>query len=214
MTNLQTKILTGTWVQATWEQYIQTIENPAYEKAKTYYYNGQAKIEMSPVGPNHAKDNGILTLLVNLFGISKNIPMILFTNCSYRKTGIREAQPDASYYIGERIQLAPTGSSVVNLDTNQPPDLAIEIADTSLADDLGAKRLLYEELKVGEYWIVDVQKAQIIALKIIPKGSEHLSESEVLPGLQITLLEQALQRSRQTENTEVGNWFLSQIQAS
>ncbi len=57
--------------------------------------------------------------------------------CSYRKPGVREAQPDVSYYLGERALLAPQGSSVVNLDQVPPPDLAIEIADTSLNDDLG-----------------------------------------------------------------------------
>lgn len=52
-------------------------------------------------------------------------------NCSYRKRGMRAVQPDVSYYIGSRVTLAPTQSSIVDLDNNQPPDLVIEIADTS-----------------------------------------------------------------------------------
>jgi Uma2 family endonuclease len=137
--------------------------------------------------------------------------MRLRVNCSYRKTGVREAQPDASYYIGGAI--APTGSSVVDLDNNSPPDLVIEIADTSLADDLGQKRLLYEDLAVNEYWVVDVKKVQITAFKIIPNGgSQRISESNVLPGLAIALLEEGLRRSRETDNTSVASWFLATVQ--
>jgi len=100
----------------------------------------------------------------------------------------------------------------VNLDSLVSPDLAIEIADCSLLDDLGTKRIIYEELGVSEYWVVDVQKAQVIAFKIIGnRGSERLTESQVLPGLKVALLEEGLRRSRQTDNTEVGNWFLEEV---
>jgi hypothetical protein len=49
MSELQTKLPTDTWVVATWDEYIQTIENPAYEKAKGYYHNGQMRIEITPL---------------------------------------------------------------------------------------------------------------------------------------------------------------------
>jgi len=214
MSELQTKLPTDTWVIATWNEYIQAIENPAYEKAKGYYHNGQLRIEMPPVGPDHADGNGIIVILINLFGIAKAIPLRLRVNCSYRKIGVRECQPDASYYIAKRVQLAPQGSSVVDLDSNQPPDLAIEIADTSLADDLGEKRMLYEDLGVAEYWVVDVRKARITAFKIVANGgSQRVTESQALPGLAIALLEEALRRSRQSDNTSVGAWILAQVQA-
>ena len=213
MSELQTKLPTDTWVDCTWDEFIQVIEDQVYAKANCYYYNDQLRIEMPPVGPDHAGDNGIIAILINLFGIAKGIPMRLRVNCSYRKPGVREGQPDASYYVGERVHLAPRGSSVVNLDSNPPPDLAIEVADTSLADDLGQKRLLYEDLAVAEYWVVDVKKARITAFKIVPNGgSQRISESNVLPGLAIALLEEGLRLSREIDNTSVGAWFLAQVQ--
>ena len=212
MSQLPTKLLTDTWVTATWDEYIEIIKQPEYDRAKCYYYNGQLRIERAAVGPDHADDNGIIVILINLFGIAKGIKMRLLVNCSYAKTGVRGAQPDASYYVGDRVQTAPRGSSAVNLDSLASPDLAIEIADSSLIDDLGTKRMIYEELGVSEYWVVDVQKAQVIAFKIIAnRGSERLTESQVLPGLKVALLEEGLRRSRQTDNTEVGNWFLEEV---
>lgn len=215
MSELQTILPTDTWIDCTWDEYIQAIKNSAYEKAKCYYHNEQLRIEMPPVGPDRANNNGIIVILVNLFGIAKGLALRLFINCSYQKTGVREGQPDASYYIGKRVRLAPVGSSVVALDSNLPPDLAIEIADTSLSDDLGEKRILYENLGVAEYWVVNVKKARITAFRIIPKGgSQQINESLVLPGLAISLLEEGLRRSRQMDNTEVGAWFLAAVQGA
>jgi len=212
MNTLQTKVATDTWVTATWDEFIQISEDPADKKAKCYYRNGQMRFEMG-IGPNHARDNGITFFAVNLFCTIKGIAVNGLDNCSYRKPGVREAQPDISYYIGERSQLAPTGTAIVNLDIVPPPDLAIEVADTSLADDLGAKRLLYEELEVAEYWVVDVQNAQIIAFAIIANnGSRRITQSEILPGLSISLLEEALRRSRDENQAQVGAWLLAQFQ--
>ncbi len=146
MSKLQLKIPADTWIGATWDEYLETLENPLYEKAKSYYYQQQLRIEMAAVGANHADNNTIILLLVNLWGIGRSLPLKGFTNCSYRQQEIKEAQPDVSYYIGDGVKYAPTGNKVVNLDNNQPPDLAIEIAVSSLMDDLGPKRMLYEDL--------------------------------------------------------------------
>jgi len=45
---LKTKLPTDTWVRATWDEYIQEIADPAYQKAKCYYHNIKWRIEMSP----------------------------------------------------------------------------------------------------------------------------------------------------------------------
>ena len=37
MIELQTKISTDTWVAATWEEYIQIVDTPAYEKVHPRY---------------------------------------------------------------------------------------------------------------------------------------------------------------------------------
>lgn len=72
--------------------------------------------------------------------------------------------------------MIPWGTSIIDLDVYSAQDLVIEIANTSLADDRGEKRLLYEELKVAEYWIVDVQNVQIIAFAILcDSGSRRIT---------------------------------------
>lgn len=59
--------------------------------------------------------------------------------------------------------------------------------------------------------VVDVKRARITAFQIIPNGgSQRISESNVLPGLAIALLEEGLRRSREMDNTSIAAWFLAQ----
>ena len=210
--NSKAVIATDTWVIASWNEYIQMIEAPRLEKAKGYYDNGRMKIEMPPVGNDHASDHTIIIFAVNLFASIKGIPLNGKDNCTYRKTGIQEVQPDVSYYIGENADVVPYGTSIIDLNIYLRPDLAIEVANTSLADDKGEKRLLYEDVGVAEYWIIDVQNLQIIAFSIAEGGSRRITQSQVLPGLEISLLEAALRRTRQMNQSLVGSWLLNQFQ--
>jgi Uma2 family endonuclease len=127
--------------------------------------------------------------------------------------GRNEFQPDISVYVGENANRIPWGTRVVDVDTYPLPDLVIEISDTSLGDDLGAKRLQYEDLGIPEYWIVAVEIQQIFGFAISPDGSSRrIRTSQVLPGLGLNLLEQALQRSRTEHQAAVTTWFMGQIQ--
>lgn len=212
MSTIKPKIVTDQWVTATWEEYIQIVDDPAYEKAKGYYHNGQMRIEMAALGHDHASDNTIVSFVINLFTGIEAIPVKGLTNCTFRKTGVSECQPDISYYIGQRIQIVPRGTNIINLDTYQPPDLAIEIGKTTIADNLGRKRIMYEDLEISEYWVVDVEPAQVTAFSIADGGSRRITQSQVLPGFSISLLEEALQRNLQGDQSQVVGWLLNQLQ--
>lgn len=208
-----TQLLTDTWVVATWNEYIKILETPGYERAKGYYHNGRMLIVMSPTGFTHSCDRTIILFAVNLFCSLKSISLNGQISCSFRKVGLQECQPDVSYYIGENADLIPKLTKIVDLNKYPAPDLAIEISASTLSSDVGNKRLLYEELAVKEYWVVNVQKAQIKAFAIANNGSQSIVESMLLPGLSMNLLESALQRSREANQGTVGAWLLQQFQA-
>ena len=71
--------------------------------------------------------------------------------------------------------------------------------------------MLYEELQIAEYWIVDVQNVKVIAFAIKNGGSKRITESLILPGLKLNILTKALQRSRNTNHAEIGAWLMKQF---
>ena len=212
MNKITIPILSDVWVKASWEDYLKVLEENDLEKAKGYYYNGQYRLEMTPIGNDHASDQTIITYAINLYGTIKNLNLVGKTTCSYRKAGYREVQPDLSYYVGNRVSAVPYGTSIINLDRYPAPDLVIEVSKTTLSDDLGNKRLLYEELGVSEYWIVDVENVRVIAFKVSDGGSQKISTSQVLIGLEIAILEEALRQTRHSDHSRVGRWLMEQFQ--
>jgi Uma2 family endonuclease len=202
---------TDRWISATWEEFIKVLENPVYAEARCYYDKNQVKqmrIEVMPVGSEHADDNTVVIFAISLYCTLAGIPARGLTNCSYSKTGLQGCQPDISYYVGEQAALAPRSSSIVNLDEFAAPNLVIEISSSTIGDDLGKKRLLYEKLGISEYWVVDVQEVKIIAFEMHDGGSRQIMESILLGGLAIAILEEALKLSREKSQSEVGAWIL------
>ena len=46
----------------------------------------------------------------------------------------------------------------------------VEVADTTLTYDLGAKRKLYAKAGIQEYWVIDVTKRQLTVFRDLQKG--------------------------------------------
>jgi Uma2 family endonuclease len=166
---------------------------------------------MSPIGSDHASDHSIINTAINLYAASKGIALNGKDNCSYRMTGYREAQPDLSYYIGDAVNEILYGTGIVKLEKFVPPTLVVKISNTSLTDDQGRKRLLYEDLGVAEYWIVDVQEGKVIGFRMEDQGSYRIQTSRVLEGLELLILEEALKMTRQTSHTQVTKWLLKKF---
>ena len=206
-----TLLESDTWIAASWDQFLQAANNPEYGKGKFYYYQDHLRIEMSPIGNDHSRDHSIINNAISLYVTLKSINLNGNDNCSYRLSGHKEAQPDLSYYVGNNVSEVPYGTGIVNLDQYAPPDLVVEIANTSLSDDQGKKRLLYEALGVKEYWIVDVKANKVLAFKVENQGSYQIRDSVVLTGLKLDILEEALQKTRQTNHGEVMRWLLAQF---
>ena len=211
-TLLQAQPLLNTWQSATWDSFVQIADAPESEKLKCYYYNGRMRFEPMSTGADHSKDHMLSMFALSFFMASQGIEANGHNACSYRKTGMDEFQPDISYYVGEAAQEIPWGTRVVNLDQYPIPNLVIEISDISFADDFGTKRSQYEALGISEYWIVNVKKIQILVFAIEDGSTRQVQESRVLPGLNLKILEQALERSREESQSATNAWVMQQLQ--
>lgn len=210
---LQT-IETDAWVAAPWEDFLTFADDPTLIGGRFYYDCGFMRVEMSPLGSAHGRDNTIASTVAILYATVKNISLQGFTNTSFRKTGVRESQPDLAFYIGENLRIPPRNNAPVNLDLCDPPTLVIEIAASSLEDDIDRKQKLYQRLGIQEYWVIDTKNIRVIAFVLSPKNSFSISTSQVLPGLEIALVEAALQRSQTEDDGAVSRWLLTTFYSS
>lgn len=66
--------------------------------------------------------------------------------------------------------------------------LAIEVADTTLKEDLGWKADLYAQFGVREYWVIDIQSRQVMVHRLQAEGGYgkpevYAAEQQALPAL-------------------------------
>ena len=203
--------VTDAWVKASWEEFLAIADDPKYETSRFYYDQGYIRIEMAPIGSSHSQDNGIIYNLISLYATLKKIRIKGFVNCSFRKTGLQECQPDSAFYIGAEIRFPPRTNSPIDLNEFEAPTLVVENAATSVNDDLGRKRLLYERLGVKEYWVIDANTCDVIAFEIADARSGQIQESRILPGLEISVVEEALERSPTQDDGEINRWLIQKF---
>lgn len=116
-----------------------------------------------------------------------------------------------TFYLTTFDNIPSRSNAPIDLHQYAPPALVVEMAASSLSDDLGEKRLLYEQMDVQEYWVVDVNQTQVIAFSIANRGSRQIDTSQVLPALTITLIQETLERSRSEDHGAITRWLLSQF---
>lgn len=200
-----------TWIKATWDDFLTFADDPTLVSGRFYYDDGFMRIEMSPLGAAHGQDNSILSSIIVLYAALKGIPIKELTNTSFRKASIRESQPDIAFYIGQDVQPLPRNNSPINLNEIDPPTLVVEIAASSLEDDTDRKQKLYQKLGVKEYWVFDVQKTRVIASALSPTSIKPIRVSNVLPGLELALVEEALCRSQTEDDGAIIRWLISKF---
>ena len=109
-------------------------------------------IEMAPIHPPHAgRVNQLTELFVQRAGgravLAVQNPLII-SGLSVPQPDLALLRPRADYYSGSH----PTVSDVF---------LVVEVADTTLAFDLGTKVPLYARCGIAEVWVVDVNESAI-----------------------------------------------------
>lgn len=82
--------------------------------------------------------------------------------------GSSQPEPDIAVIRGDRSTFRNRHPNVSEVE------FIVEVADTSLALDLGKKKRIYAQAKVPEYWVLDVE-GETIELFREPVGEEYSS---------------------------------------
>jgi len=96
------------------------------------------------------KTTTLFQLLLICLQQSKNIPIKGLTNTSFRKNRYTGMSTRHGIYVGTAPRFPPEITPLLTSMIDSPT-LVVEVAASSLSDDIGRKQLLYERLGVKEY---------------------------------------------------------------
>jgi Uma2 family endonuclease len=214
-TTLASQIAPLQWQAATWQDYLAYQATETLERVRLFFNGHALLVDMGAEGIEHASTSDLFTLLFFIWFNARQpyLRVSSLGRCLLEKPEFRSASPDLVLYIGDPIpQWQPGELRRINLDHWRVPDLVGEIADTTLAFDLDEKKQIYADLKIPEYWVIDVKGRRVVAFRLQPDGHyQACTESIALAGLPIALLDQTLARLAIEPNFSVANWFAQAI---
>ncbi|MBX9583842.1 MAG: Uma2 family endonuclease [Gemmataceae bacterium] len=160
----------------TLEEYYRLAEDGYFDGRKVMLIEGEVFV-MSPMKDRHAK--GVVAVMEAVRGA-------FGTNFTYRPQmplelgGISDPEPDVAVILGP-FRVQPDGHPRSAL-------LVVEVADSSLAYDTGAKASLYAAGGIADYWVVDLVHNRVHVFRdpqpdpVAPHGADYLQRTTVLPG--------------------------------
>jgi Uma2 family endonuclease len=141
-----------------WEMYEAILDELGEGYAvRLTYYKGTLEFRM-PL-PKHEKAKSLIGYLVNVLLEELNIDCEVLGSTTFKRQDMQSGvEPDDCFYI--QNQAAVRGKDRLDLTVDPPPDLAIEI-DNSSQTSLNC----YEALRVPELWRYDGQVLKIYRLQ-------------------------------------------------
>ena len=138
-----------TTTKMTCDEFIELAERGQFAGQKVMLIEGEI-VPMAAMGVPHT--NSVLLTLQVLqqvfatgFVVRPQLPL--------RLNGISEPEPDFAVTVGQLRRSTSLPTTAV---------LIVEIADSSLGYDLGAKANLYASANIEDYWVLDIEHDQLI----------------------------------------------------
>jgi Uma2 family endonuclease len=200
---------------ASWQDYVSVRDSAEIDWRKIVFYKGWLWVDMDKEGPSHSRFSDLMTIIFGFWAfLHPDLKLESFGHCLIEKPDTDACAPDLVLYKGDNIpSWQPGEPRRIELTRHRLPDLVGEISDTTLNIDLDEQKQLYASLGIPEYWVIDVKGMRLFAF-VLKEGVYEISQSsQVLTGLPIALLEQALERLAEETNTAAASWLMQQLQS-
>jgi Uma2 family endonuclease len=202
---------------ATWQDYVALRDDETVDWQKIAFHQGWLWVDMGTEGPNHSGFSDFITMMFGFWAfLHPETTFQSYGRCLLELPETHACAPDLVLYKGDNIpRWQPKEPRRIDFKRDRLPDLVGEISDTSLSLDLDEQKRLYASLGIAEYWVIDVKGRRLFAFGLTEVGEyEPIVRSEVLTGLSIDLVEQALDRLATDTNTSAANWLMQQLSAN
>lgn len=172
-----------------WETYERLLSEKGDDRSPRFTFDGGVLEIMSPL-PEHERWNLRIADLVGVLADEMNVEAEGFGATTFKREDLeRGFEPDSCFYIQNVERLR--GKERIDLETDPPPDLVIEIEITRSSI---RKLPLFAAFGVPEVWRYDGTGVSIFRLE---HGKyDEIPESAVFPGVSSLWLAALLERGR------------------
>jgi Uma2 family endonuclease len=192
-----------------WEDYERLVEEltVSHARLRVSYDHGRVEI-MSPLN-EHEGYACFIDDLVRAFADHFHLELEKFGGTTWRRRKLLQGlEADCCYYVTNADRII--GKKRIDLDTDPPPDIALEIDITT---ESFSKFHIYAALNVNEVWLYDGKKEQLKFFQLTGKSYHQINESNVLSGLRPVMIEKALEQNKTEGQTASLDAFRRQLSA-
>jgi Uma2 family endonuclease len=190
----------------TWVEYEQLLDDIADRPGLRLTYD-EGRLEIVSPSQEHEFFKQIISRLVQVLAETRGIAVETYGSATWRRRAFRKGtEPDDCFYVANAARII--GKQKLDLETDPPPDVAVEIDITS---DSRSKFSIYAALGIPEIWRYDGKVVQFYELA----GNEYLSisESHSFSGLVPAMLADALDQSTRDGQTAAIAAFRRRLQS-
>ncbi|MGH9751664.1 MAG: Uma2 family endonuclease [Blastocatellia bacterium] len=146
-----------TWDE--YEEFLVDLNDSPY--VRVFYDHGRMEI-MSPA-KRHERGKNVVNHLVTAIGFEYGILLTSYASTTLkRELDLRGAEPDDSFYIQNAARAIANQDENLDLETEPPPDLVIEVDRASSSLN---KFVIYAALGVPEFWRLIGKRARFYLLR-------------------------------------------------
>ncbi|BAQ61562.1 flavodoxin reductases (ferredoxin-NADPH reductases) family 1 [Geminocystis sp. NIES-3708] len=173
-----------------WETFNRLLEELGDQRNQLLsYYLGNLEI-MSPLG-EHENNNRFIDDIIRAIADELNINLKKFGSLTLKSNQEKQAvEPDSCYYINNEPLVR--NKQHIDLDTDPPPDLVLEIDITSASLN---KLPIYATLKVPEIWRYNGQKLTIFCFNSETNSHQQCPKSKIFSWLNLDFIPQLINQS-------------------
>ena len=176
--------------QVSWQTFINLLDDLGDNRVIRLYYDQGVLEIMTPLG-EHENNNRFIECLIGVIADELNLNLKRFGSLTLKREELlKGAEPDSCYYL-ENEPLVRHKQNI-NLESDPPPDLVLEIDITSSSLD---KQTIYAAFEIPELWRYNGQELEVFVLDKTTQSYQNSIQSLHFPWLPLEVIPQYIRQS-------------------